>query len=282
MSSKQIYDKLIKLYEEGIAKSDSKLMQAFLSDNTYKLLHADKAYYLQILQLRSGAYTLFGELQNAGKQYADGYDSCVDSSKWIYSYNWALVYITELSLDRGEDKLKQSFYSAIEVLEKSLSVLPHNNNTPYYKLAINNLKAFMHLCVGDLSAAKATMYTSEFVPIPISDYNDKEALQFLFAHFTKGIAVAVELKDETLLMNMLKVIAVDDELMMGDTSLFNKFYSILVNTFDMRPEFIMEFNSLYRIKDKFGKYLPRFAEFLTLVGGQKNDELESFFTEFKI
>lgn len=280
MSSQQVYDKLIKLYDEGVSKSDTKLLNDFLSDETYRLLKSDKAYYLQILQLRSGAFTLFGDLKSAGQQYAEGYDLCVDSSKWIYCYNWALIYLIELNLNRGDDKLKESFTEAIKILDKALLILPHDKNASYYKLAINNIKAFMYMCTGDIAKAKTSMYDNIFVPIPISDYNDKEALQFLFSHLTKGISIAIELRDEKLLLNILNVIAVDDELMMGDSSLFNKFYSVLVATFDMRPEFIMEFNNLFRIKDKLNKYSPIFTEFLALVGNQKTEELETFFLKF--
>jgi hypothetical protein len=81
-------------------------------------------------------------------------------------------------------------------------------------------------------------------------------------------------------MNLVKVISIDDNVLHNEQVLFKLFYETLVSAFDLRAEFITEFNSLFKIKDSLNEVVPNFAEFLSLIGEQDFDKLNDFFNEF--
>jgi len=280
-TSKETYQSLIELYNKGIQEKDPKIIRQFIDDNRVDELKEEAQFYLEILQLRAGAYSLFGELNEAGEEYAKGYSSCSKLGKWVYGLNWALQYMAEFSFKRGEDKIKEAMTKGGEVLDKALLDLPEDKYQEFYQLSLINVRAFMYLTAGDKENAINVFENCKFTPVPIPEYNDKESLQMLFANFTKGLAVAVELKDKKLLMNLLKVISIDDQVLYSDAGLFRVFYETLVSSFDMRAEFITEFNAMFKIKESLESITPNFANFLGLIGEQDFDKLDQFFAKFE-
>lgn len=281
MTTENIYKSLLELYNKGIAEKNPKIIREFLNDHTYIALKDDARFYLEILQYRAAAFALFGELNEAGKEYAKGYSLCSTSGKWVYGLNWGLQYLAEFSINRGKTKLHESLKEALPVIEQAEKDLVFDQYREFYQLCLSNVKAFFLMCVGERSEALAVYKDAKFTPVPIPAYNDKESLQLLFAHYTKGLAVAIEYKDVVLLNNLLQVISLDDALLQNEKNLFKLFYETLVSTFDMRAEFITEFNTMFKIKENLKPVAPNFTRFLTLIGEQDFDKLDTFFKEFK-
>ena len=279
MTKETIYKSLLETYNKGIEAKDPKIIREFLNDNSVDQLSDVPQYYLEILQLRAGAFSLFGELIEAGEEYRKGYNSCSKNGKWVYGINWALQYMAEFSFKRGDEKIHEAMAKGVEVLNQALFDLPEDKYHEFYYLSLTNVKAFMLLALGNKEEARNAYADCKFTPVPIPEYNDKESLQVLFANYTKGIAVAIELKDYDLLMNLMKVISVDDQIMQAEGMLFRLFYETLVSAFDIRAEFITEFNAMFKIKEVLGNLMPNFSKFLGLIGEQDFDKLDSFFQE---
>ncbi|WP_461629301.1 hypothetical protein [Labilibaculum euxinus] len=275
----KIYQSLIEMYNHGIQSKDPKKIREFLNDNSVDLLKEEARFYLEILQLRAASFSLFGELNEAGEEYRKGYSSCSTSGKWVYGLNWALQFMAEFSFKRGKEKIHESMNNGIKVLDQALIDLPFDKYRDFYYLCLSNVKAFMLLNSDRREEGLGVYADCKFIPVPIPEYNDKESLQVLFAHFTKGIAVAIELKNYDLLMNLMKVISIDDQTLQSEGSLFRIFYETLVSAFDMRAEFITEFNAMFKIKDVLESTTPHFARFLALIGEQDLDKLDLFFQE---
>ncbi|WP_054721293.1 hypothetical protein [Marinifilum fragile] len=104
-TNKETYQSLIESYNKAIQEKSPSLIREFLADNSVENLKDDAAYYLEILQLRAGAFSLFGELSEAGEEYRKGYSSCSKSGKWVYGLNWALQFMAEFSFKRGDEKI---------------------------------------------------------------------------------------------------------------------------------------------------------------------------------
>lgn len=274
-----IYKALIEEYNKGIQAKDPKLIREFLNNTAVDQLKDDPRFYLEILQLRAGSFSLFGELTEAGEEYRKGYSSCSTNGKWVYGLNWALQFMAEFSFKRGDEKIQDAMEKGVAVLEQALQDLPNDKYTEFYHLSLSNVKAFMLLSSGKKEEAKNVYKDCKFTPVPIPEYNDKESLQTLFSNFTKGIAVAIELKDYDLLMNLMNVISIDDQIMQAEGMLFRLFYETLVSAFDIRAEFITEFNAMFKIKDELKGIAPHFANFLSLIGEQDFDKLDVFFQE---
>ncbi len=281
MATENIYKSLVELYNKGITEKDPKIIRTFLNDNTHVALKDDPRFYLEILQHRAAAFALFGELSEAGQEYAKGYSSCSTSGKWVYGLNWSLQYMAEFSINRGKAKLKEVLSEALPVLEQAEKDLVFDQYREFYQLSLLNVKAFILMSLGEKDQALSVYKNVNFTPVPIPAYNDKEALQLLFAHYTKGLAVAIEYKDTALLNNLLKVISLDDAFLQNEENLFKLFYETLVSTFDMRAEFITEFNAMFKIKEGLKTVAPSFARFLSLIGEQDFDKLDVFFKDFK-
>ncbi len=279
MIEEKTYKSLIEAYNRGIEAKDPKMIREFLNDKSVDKLSAMPQYYLEILQLRAGAFSLFGELIEAGEEYRKGYSSCSKNGKWVYGLNWALQYMAEFSFKRGDEKIQEAMTKGVEVLNQAILDLPTDKYHDYYYLSLSNVKAFMFVASGKKEEAVKAYSDCKFNPVPISEYNDKESLQILFANYTKGIAVAIELKDYDLLMNLMKVISVDDQIMQSEGMLFRLFYETLVSAFDIRAELITEFNAMFKIKEALENLTPNFAKFLSLIGEQDFDKLDTFFQE---
>jgi len=277
----KIYKSLIEEYNNGIQGNDIDLIQRFLNNEAVESLKENTGFYLEILQLRAAAFSLFGKLNEASEEYRKGYSYCSNNGKWIYGLNWALQFMAEYSFNRGEEKIYEAMENGIAVLNQAFLDLPENKYQEFYRLSLTNVKAFMLISVGKREEALKTYDEFKFTPIPIPEYNDKESLQMLFANYTKGLAVAIELKNLRLLMNLLKVISIDDQVLNNQNNVFSLFYETLVSSFDMRTEFITEFNAIFKIKDALQSVFPNFSKFLGLIGEQDFDKLDVFFQEFK-
>lgn len=276
----QVYKSLIESYNKGIQEKNPQLIREFLNDTKVDELKDHPQFYLEVLQLRAGSFALFGELNEAGEEYRKGYSSCSANGKWVYGLNWGLQYMAEFSFKRGDDKIKEAMNAGVQVIDQAFEDLPEGNYQEFYHLCLSNVKAFMLLTQGKKEEALQLYSTCKFTPVPIPAYNDKDSLQMLFAHFSKGLAVAIELKDIQLLMNLLKVISIDDQVLHSQENLFRLFYETLVSAFDMRAEFITEFNAMFKIKEALQSICPNFAEFLSLIGEQDFDKLDQFFNGF--
>lgn len=277
--TKQLYQQLIDQYNSGISRKDPSAIRQFIRNDQMSFLIGEPDMYLSLMRLRAGARLLFGELDEAGGEYKRGLEVCDQRQKWALHLDWALVYLAELSLDRGKDQRDASFETAVEILDKGLLCPMKHSDEAFQRLTLVNLKAFLLLCMGKQSEAVKAYKGCSFVAVPIKQYNDSNSLKFLFSHLVKGLMVAIECNNVPLLMNLLRVISIDDEILMQEQNLFRLVYQTLLNTFDLRPEFSDDFNALYRQKEKLNSLCPQGALFLHMIGGQDFKGLDGLFSK---
>ncbi len=279
MREQDIFEELESAYQVAIANQDAETIQAILNNPVVESLKASPEYYMKGLMLRASGFTLFGELDLASDEYALGYeflDEDADTAEFLV--DWALIFLAELSINRGEEYRVDAMSKGVLLLEKARWEL--DDEDVFGQLTIANLKAFMLMQKGDVSASLEVFEDVSFEPIPIPRVNDAADLVDFFSHIHKGLAVAIEAKDVNLLLNMIQCLSIDDESLSEDQTLFKLFNTTIGFLFELRNEFTDEFNTLFRLKDNLRDAMPNYAHFMDLIGEQDFDALTLFFASF--
>ena len=225
---------------------------------------------------------MFGEFIEAEEEYEEGLDTCPPQLKWEYLVNWAISNFTIFSITTDMTEILPYLNKSLLLLDAAIVESGREPNHEYALLSINNVKAFIFMIMNDEKSARQ-VYKADlgFVKaVPVDDFNNKKKLQFLFANYFKGLAVAIELKDKKLLMKLLTIISIDDGVLLGNHSLFKKFYVTMIDTFDTREEFGTEFNTLFRLCNNFKEPMPVYRNFLELMSKPDFEGLDKLFSEF--
>ncbi len=279
MREREIFEALEQEYQLALNNQDGASIQAILNNPVVESLRSVPEYYIKGLQLRATAFTLFGELDMASEEYAMAFDFLdEDADRAKFLLDWALIFLAELSIGRGEAHRVDAMSKGIVLLEKATWEMGEDDI--YGQMTIANVKAFMLLQQGDVQAASEVYEDIVFEPVPLSRVNDKNDLVDFFSHIHKGLAVAIETEDVSLLVKMIRCISIDDESLTTDQSLFKLFNTTIGFLFELREEFTHEFNTLFRLKDKLREATPNYAKFMDLIGEQDFEELTQFFEGF--
>lgn len=279
MQEQSIFDTLQEEYNLAIQNQDGAALQNLLRSPVFESLKGNPELYVQGLKLRASAFTLFGELDSASEEYEIAFDYLdEDEDKWPFYLEWALLYMAELSIARGEAYRIQAMQKGIYFLDKG--ALEIEESAIYDRMTWANLKAFMLLQMGDREAAMDCYQDIVFEPVPIHAVNDPNELQEFFTHINKGLGSAIELQNLDLLMNMIRTISIDDESLSQEQTLFQLFNTTIGFLFELREDFAKEFNTLFRLKEKLAEGMPVYGQFLTLIGQQDFETLNSIFEQF--
>lgn len=281
MRTVEIYDNLVSQFEKGIADNNSKMIQDFLNSTRVESLKESPDQYTVIKELRAKAYTLFGKFMDADVEYKEGLEYCLEAQRCEYMVNWALSNLTLLSITNDPKEYVPTLRLGLKLLDEAEKYAANYVSEEYALLTLANVKAFFLILINENELAKTCYSECLFTPVPVDVYNDKDAMQMVFANYFKGLSVAIELKDKELLMNLMKVISIDDGVLYGDHGLFKKFYVMMMDAFDSRSEFGSEFDNIFRLMNKVEGAYPNLKEFMKLIGKPDFENLEKMFSSFK-
>lgn len=278
-----IFKELEDLYITGIQNQDAKLLNAFVKDDRVLLFKEEKSreQYITLRMYRAECFILFGMFSEAIKECRLALVFADKKQHWEIYMLWAKLHYLQFVHTDGELHLKAIAEAAILVAQKGRKSVVSGKDTEYKRLAFINLEAFFTLYLGQRDEAKALYSSCKFSPVPIPQYNDDNALPYLFTNYAKGLAVAIELKDEKLLRDLLKVISIDDETLLGGKSLFKIFHTTLVTTMDTHPQFATEFNQLFQLQAKVKGEMKELDFFLTSIRANMMQALDVAFNVFK-
>ena len=278
-----IYQELIALYTSGVETQDAPKLNAFVRDDRVLVFkdEATQEQYITLRQYRAECFILFGMFAEGVKECRLALAFADKKQHWEIYLLWAKLHQIQFLHSEGAVTLKAVAEAAIMVSRKGRESVSSNKEAEYKKLSFANIEAFFMLYLGQRDAAKALYTSFKFSPIPIPQYNNEEALPYLFAYYSKGLAVAIELQDEALLRGLLKVISIDDETLYGEKSLFSIFHSTLVTTMDTHPSFATAFNQLFQLQEKTKGEMKELNFFLTSISANMTQALELAFNIFK-
>lgn len=281
MSKEELYDSLVSQFEKGIADNNSKMIQDFLNSKRVEDLKESPREYAQIKELRAKAFTLFGQFMDADVEYREGLELCEKNQQCEYMINWALSNLTLLSITNDPKEYVPTLRQGLKLLDEAEKSASSYVSEEYALLTIANVKAFFLILIEENDLARSCYNQCDFKPIPVQTYNDKNAMQMVFANYFKGLSVAIELQDKDLLMKLMRVISIDDGVLYGDHNLFKKFYVMMMDAFDTRSEFGAEFDNIFRLMGKVEKAFPNLKEFMQLIAKPDFEKLDKMFATFK-
>ena len=278
-----IYERLEELYAKGVAEQDAKVLNAFVRDDEFLMLKTPdtKAQYIALRLYRAECFILFGSFNDGIKECRLALAFAEKSQHWGIYMLWAKLHYIQFVHSEGKVARQAVAEAAVMIARKGRAAVVNSDDAGYQRLSFINIEAFFMLYLGQHDDAKALYSTLKFKPVPISQYNDKEALPYLFSNFAKGLSVAIELKDEKLLRQLLSVISIDDQMIYSKESLFKIFHSTLITTMDTHPNFATDFNQLFQLKDKCKEELKELNFFLTSITSNMMQALELAFDVFK-
>lgn len=278
------YRELSDLYHSGIEQQDAPKLNAFVRDDRVLAFKDDefREQYVSLRRYRAECFILFGMFPEAIKECRLALAFANKKQHADIYFLW--VKLHQLQFVHTEDTvaLKAIAEALIIISRKGREAVVSSKESEYQKLSFTNVEAFFLTYLGRADEAKALYAHCQFTPIDIPVYNDKDALPYLFAHFSLGLATAIELKDETLLRHLLKVISIDDETLYGALSLFKVFHGTLVTTMDTHPAFATAFNQLFQIQDKVKAEMKELNFFLTSTRANMTQALEVAFSGFAL
>jgi len=279
----QTYQELVNQYSTGVSTQDAKLLNAFVQDDrVLQFKHADyREEYVTLRLYRAECFILFGLFSEAIKECRLALVFADKKQHWEVYMLWSKLHYLQFVHTDGDLHLKAIAEAAILVSQKGKKSVVSGKDAEYKRLAFVNVEAFFLAFLGQGEAIKALYSDCKFTPIPITQYNDQQALSYLFTNYAKGLAAAIELKDEALLRNLLKVISIDDQTLLGGQSLFKIFHTTLVTTMDTHPQFSTEFNQLFQLQDKIKGQMKELNFFLTSISANMMQALEVAFNVFK-
>jgi len=266
-------------YHKALQNNDAEGLKNLLKTEVPEYLsEKDK---IEICLLKAEGFSFLGEWVAMDEAFFSAYQLLPVGEKFGLRLNWALSHL--LRLKRGGDDIayRYAFKRISEIVFCTKEEVEASESPLYASLTIANIRAFSYIYLGKTEVARKIFSEMIFEPVPVPVYNENDKLTFLFSNYIKGLAVAIELKDRNLLYQLMKVISVDDQVLIQEKNLFKVFHATLINTMDMRPEFAQEFNSFFQLDSLLKVRFPKFSEFLQLIRISDFQDLNRFFSEFK-
>lgn len=272
---KDIKEQYLKAIQEKNVDALMQILQAKVSSDLPK---EDQS---NIHIMKAEGYSFVGKWVPMDEEFNMGYDLANYDKQYLIKLQWALSHMLRLKRHKELKYHKYAFLRITEILNSSEKDYINLNEKEYAALTNASILAFGDIYLENTESAIKRFENIAFTPIPLEMFNDKNSLQFLFNNIYKGFAVAIELKNKELLLNLIKVISIDDQMLNGNDDLFTKYYSSLLHLFDLRPEFVQEFNSLFHLKDELSTKFKNFFYYLYLIEENNLPKLKSMFDSFK-
>lgn len=281
IESGDVYKELCEKFEQGKSRQDARILQSFLNDERVIDFRGQQPEYIHLRTLRAEALAMFGQYLKASREYQLTVSYAPPFRKWELIFQQGSMLLWHLITNQSADEPSDLFLKCEKTLNKAMENIPAGKNKVFHQITVTGLQAFLKGLNHQTNEGVGILTKTNFLPVPIPQYNDKNELIVLFRHFFMGMAVAVEAKDRQLLSQMLKVISIDDQTLYGEKNLFRLLWETMNQTFDMRPEFAEGFNSLYNQRAHLSPAYPNLRYFLDSVGAGMHTALDLFFGEFK-
>ncbi|MFA8298914.1 MAG: hypothetical protein ACEPOV_02005 [Hyphomicrobiales bacterium] len=275
-----IFEQFNNEYNKAIDAKDISRLFTLLGNEFEVDKDCNKQEYVKIMSLKSVMAGMLGDFKMVILYSEEAYKYCEDREKWDYMVKWGVNYLPVMFSSMRVAKKQELLKLGLEQLNIS-SKLADQAAASYEKLVSACLRSFFALYLGDKEKARSYFNGIEFVPIPINDFNQSGKMVHMFSHIFKGFVVAIELQDKELLMNLLKVISIDDQILHGEENLFLKFQRTLADIIDVRKEFKADFDVFYRSSEKISDSFPFFHIFVQYLEQKNVKALDMFFAVFK-
>ncbi len=266
-------------YTDLLAKQDSVGLHALLQEAIPEFDEKESRFVASLHQQKARAYALFAENSEMDRHFEAALKLFEVKEQWKLYLDWANLYLMQLRVPELKENTKQIFENALKTISRVPLVLLKKDR--FATWAVSSLKAFCEVGLSQKKSLPDYYQSLDYSPVPLSLVNDQQKIKEFYAHFFKSFAVAIELRDARLLMKLLKMISVDDSILLGEGSLLNKFQLTLNDTMDMRPEFAAEFNFIYALAPELKAYFPNFNMFISYLESQNFGGLHYFFKSIR-
>ncbi|MDA3907425.1 MAG: hypothetical protein PF484_15255 [Bacteroidales bacterium] len=262
-------------YADLLAKQDSNNMHLLLKEPIPEFDSSEGRMVASLHQQKARAYALFAENSEMDRHFEAAVNLIDQVEAWKLYLDWANLYLMQLRVPQLQENPQLIFENALRIIKRvSLVKLKKDR---YALWAVSSFQAFCELAVSTHKSLPSVFETLDFSPIPLSLINNHQKIKEFYAHFFKSIAVAIELRDEVLLLKLLKMISIDDALIMGEATLLNKFQQTLNDSMDMRPEFAAEFSFIYAAAPVLISQFPNLNLFISYIEKQNFGGLLFFY-----
>ena len=217
----------------------------------------DQELFADYCQTKAGLYALFGEnldmddwMQKA-LQFSD-----IDRHPHLY-FKWTLLYWQQLRALNQESRIKGNFSAIFNITEQAIQW----EKDYYQKIAFESMRILSLAALGKHAEVEIAMRHLKLKEVPSKLVNDPQKLQYFYANIYKLMVAALEMRNAELLAKILKMVTIDDSLLMSAAPLFRKFNTIVMDLADMRPEMAADFNYFYQMRKQWAGFLPNFSLF---------------------
>jgi len=266
-------------YADLLAKQDSNNLHALLKESIPEFDSGESRMVASLHQQKARAYALFAENSEMDRHFEAAVNLINQAEAWKLYLDWANLYLMQLRIPHMQKNTQAIFENALRIIKRvSISSLKKDR---YALWAVSSFQAFCETGLANNKELPGIYKALDFSPIPLSLVNNRQKIKEFYAHFFKSIAVAIELRDEALLLKLLKIISIDDAILMGEGTLLNKFQQTLNDSMDMRPEFAAEFNFIYALAPVLKSNFPNLSLFISYLEDQNFGGLHYFFKAIK-
>jgi len=268
-----------KRYADLLAKQDSNNLYSLLKESFPDFDPSESRMVASLHQQKARAYSLFAENGEMDRHFEAAVNLIDQAEVWKLYLDWANLYLMQLRVPSLQENAAKIFDNALRII-KRVSVATMRKDR-FAIWAVFSFQAFCEVAVSANKTLPSVYEKLDFSPIPLDLVNNSNKVKEFYAHFFKSIAVAIELRDESLLMKLLKMISIDDATIMKEGTLLSKFQQTLNDTMDMRPEFAAEFNFIYALTPVLKSHFPNLNLFIGYLESQNFGGLHYFFKAIK-
>jgi hypothetical protein len=268
-----------KRYADLLAKQDSNSLHALLKESIPEFDSRESRLVASLHQQKARAYALFGENSEMDRHFEAALKLIDLPESWKLYLDWSNLYLMQLRVPSFQKNATKIFEDALHIIKRV--PITTNRKDRYAIWAVSSFQAFCEVAVSTNKTLPNVYEKLDFSPIPLNLVNNPNKVKEFYAHFFKSIAVAIELRDASLLLKHLKMISVDDDVIMGDGTLLAKFQQTVNDSMDLRPEFAAEFNLIYALAPVLNVNLPNLNLFIGYLEKQNFGGLHYFFKAIK-
>jgi len=266
-------------YSDLLVKQDSANLHKLLNEPIPAFEQNENLLVGSLHQQKARAYSLFAENKEMDRHFEAAIKLVDKADSWKLYLDWANLYFMQLRIPQMQKNPNLIFEDSLRIINRiSLQTLKKDR---FALWAVSSFQAFCELALNSNKSIPTIYKTLDFNPIQLNLINNPSKIKEFYAHFFKSIAVAIELRDSNLLMKLLKMISIDDALMISNESLLTKFQQILNDTMDLRQEFADEFNYIYALAPILKTNFPNFALYISYFENQNFGGLHYFFKAIK-
>ena len=233
----------------------------------------DQELFADYCQTKAGLYALFGENLDMDNWMQKALQfSSTDRHTHLY-FKWTLLYWQQLRALNQESKIKGNFSAIFNISEQAIQW----EQDYYQKIAFESMRILSLAALGKHAEVAQELHDLKLKGVPSKLFNEPQKLQYFYANIYKLMVAALEIRNAELLSKILKMVTIDDSLLMSAAPLFRKFNTVVMDLADMRPEMAADFNYFYQMRKQWAGFLPNFSLFTMMIEEENLKGLEYFF-----